>query len=160
MKFTLPRHRLPGPRPEAAASGRNVYWTTTLKVGMLALMSAVLVINTGCAHAPAKRVGMVTQLKSDQMAEYRRLQADANPGVRDLLVKYHLRNFSIFLQPIEGKWYEFGYYEYTGKDFDGDMARLAKEPRNIEWLKVCDPMQIPLPNAKGWTEMERVYFNW
>ena len=59
----------------------------------------------------------------------------------------------------DGKWYEFGYYEYVGKDFEGDMGRLAKERRNTEWLKVCDPMQIPLPGARGWTEMEQIYFN-
>jgi L-rhamnose mutarotase len=39
------------------------------------------------------------------------------------------------------------------------MAGIAKEPRTIEWLKVCDPMQIPLPGAKSWKNMERVYFN-
>jgi L-rhamnose mutarotase len=93
------------------------------------------------------------------MEEYKRLHSDSNPGVRDLLGKYNMHNFSIFLQQIDGKWYEFGYYEYTGHDFDGDMAKLAQEPRNKDWLKVCDPMQEPLPGAKGWTEMERVYFN-
>jgi len=108
---------------------------------------------------PVKRVGMVVGIKPDQIEAYKKLHAESNPGVRDLLTKYHMHNFSIFLQEIEGKWYEFGYYEYTGKDFDSDMAKLAKEPRNIEWLKVCDPVQIPLPGAKGWTEMERVYFN-
>lgn len=106
-----------------------------------------------------KRVGMVVGIDPDQIEEYKKLHADSNPGVRDLLTKYHMHNFSIFLQEIDGKWYEFGYYEYTGDDFEGDMAALAKEPRNIEWLKVCDPMQIPLPGADGWTEMERVYFN-
>jgi L-rhamnose mutarotase len=106
-----------------------------------------------------KRVGMVVGLKPEAIEEYKRLHADDEPGVRDLLSRYNMRNFSIFLQEIDGKWYEFGYYEYTGDDFEGDMARLAKEPRNIEWLKVCDPMQIPLPGGEGWTEMERVYFN-
>ena len=99
------------------------------------------------------------QLRPEKLEEYKRLHADSNPGVRDLLVKYYLRNFSIFLQPIDGEWYEFGYYEYTGKDFDADMARLAAEPRNQAWLKICDPMQVPLPGAKSWTKMERVYFN-
>jgi L-rhamnose mutarotase len=99
-----------------------------------------------------KRMGMVE--------EYKRLHAAENPGVRDLLNKYHMHNFNIYLQKMpDGNWYEFGYYEYTGNDFDGDMATLAKEPRNIEWLKTCDPLQIPLPGAKGWTEMESVYFN-
>ena len=36
-----------------------------------------------------------------------------------------MENFSIYLQSIEGKLYEFAYYEYTGDDFDGDMAKLA-----------------------------------
>jgi L-rhamnose mutarotase len=39
------------------------------------------------------------------------------------------------------------------------MARLAKEPRNMEWLKICDPMQIPLASEKGWRVMEQVYLN-
>ncbi len=130
---------------------------TKLRIWFVILTGLWLV--GGCARMPVKRVGMVTQLKADKLEEYKRLHADSNPGVRDLLAKYHMHNFSIFLQQIEGKWYEFGYYEYTGADFDGDMARLAKEPRNIEWLKVCDPMQQPLPGSKGWTEMPRVYFN-
>jgi L-rhamnose mutarotase len=106
-----------------------------------------------------KRVGMVTQLRSDKIADYKRLQVDSNPGVRDLLNKYHMRNFSIYLQQIDGKWYEFGYYEYTGNNFEADMANMAKEPRTIAWLKQCDPMQKPLPGSKGWTKMNRVYFN-
>jgi L-rhamnose mutarotase len=109
--------------------------------------------------ATLKRVGMVVGIKPDAIEEYKRLHADDEAGVRDLLSRHNIRNFSIFLQEIDGKWYEFGYYEYTGDDFEGDMARLAQEPRNIEWLKVCDPMQLPLPGAEGWTEMERVYFN-
>jgi len=39
------------------------------------------------------------------------------------------------------------------------MKKMDQEPRTKAWLKVCDPMQIPLPGAKGWAEMERVYFN-
>jgi L-rhamnose mutarotase len=108
---------------------------------------------------PVKRVGMVVGLDPEQIDAYRELHADNNPGVRDLLIKYNIRNFSIFIQEIDGKWYEFGYYEYTGDDFEADTARLQAEPRNVEWLKVCGPMQIPLPGADGWTEMDRVYFN-
>jgi L-rhamnose mutarotase len=132
---------------------------TNRPLHILACSLLLALLAVGCANMPVKRVGMVTQLRADQLDEYKRLHADSNAGVRDLLSKYHMRNFSIYLQQIEGKWYEFGYYEYTGKNFEADMATLAKEPRNIEWLKVCDPMQIPLPGAKGWTEMERAYFN-
>ena len=106
-----------------------------------------------------KRVGMVVGLKRDMEAEYRRAHADTNPGVRDLLSRYGIRNFSIFLTEIDGRLYEFGYYEYVGDDFDKDMAEMAKEPRNVEWLKMCDPMQQPLPGEKSWRQMEPVYFN-
>ena len=128
-----------------------------------ALMVGVLVIHTGCATNKAqqiKRVGMVVGIDPDQIEEYKRLHADGNPGVRDLLSKYHMHNFSIFLQKMpDGKWYEFGYYEYTGEDFEGDMAKLDAEPRNKEWLTVCDPMQVPLEGETGWAEMEMVYHN-
>jgi len=122
------------------------------------LLAALLAAS--CAPiVPVKRVGMVTQVRSERLAEYKRLHADTNPGVRDLLNKYHMHNFSIYLQKIDGKWYEFGSYEYTGSHFEDDMAAMAKEPRTIEWLKQCDPMQKPLPGATGWTTMSRVYFN-
>jgi L-rhamnose mutarotase len=102
---------------------------------------------------------MVIRLRPECIDAYRALHADSNPGVRDLLAKYHMRNFSIFLHPIGDEWFEFGYYEYTGTDFKADMAALAAEPRNQAWLEVCDPMQLPLDGAAGWTEMECVYYN-
>ena len=131
-------------------------------IALLVMMLAIVTFYTGCAEEEAKqvkRVGMVVGINPEHIAQYKALHADDNPGVRDLLTKYNMHNFSIFLQEIDGKWYEFGYYEYTGDDFEGDMAKLAEEPRNIEWLEICDPMQIPLPGAEGWTAMERVYFN-
>ena len=107
-----------------------------------------------------KRVGMLIKLKPEYIEEYKALHADSNPGVRDLLVKANMRNFSIFLHQLDdGNYYEFGYYEYHGDDFESDMANLAKEDRNIEWLKVCDPMQVPLDGYDGWAEMEQVYYN-
>lgn len=132
---------------------------------LMALVGVLLV--SGCGQQRGgyvindniKRVGMVIGLKPDQIDEYKRIHADGHPGVRDLLTKYHMHNFSIYLTQIDGKWYEFGYYEYTGDDFEGDMAKLAAEPRNKEWLAVCDPMQIPLKGETSWLEMERVYFN-
>jgi L-rhamnose mutarotase len=106
-----------------------------------------------------QRFGIVIGLRAEAASAYRALHADAHPGVRDLLSRYHIRNFSIFVQEIAGALYEFGYYEYEGDDYAGDMARLAKEPRQIAWLEQCDPMQLPLPNEKGWTRMEQVYYN-
>ena len=128
-------------------------------LSLAALILAVPVLAGADPPQAVKRVGMVIELDGNKVAEYKELHADSNPGVRDLLTRYHIRNFSIFLREIGGRWYEFGYYEYTGDDYEGDMARLDAEPRNKEWLKVCDPMQIPLPGEESWAVMEQVYFN-
>ncbi len=107
-----------------------------------------------------KRIGMVIKIRPNMIEEYKKLHANDNAGVRDLLTKYGMRNFSIFLQELEpNKFYEFGYYEYVGKNFELDMAAMALEERTIEWLKICDPMQIPLEGNSGWKVMEQVYYN-
>jgi L-rhamnose mutarotase len=107
-----------------------------------------------------KRIGMVIGIKPEVIEEYKRLHDDSNPGVRDLLSVANMENFSIFIHQFDdGNYYLFGYYEYTGNDFEADMAKLAKEERNIEWLKVCDPMQIPFEGQNSWSVMEQVYYN-
>ena len=114
----------------------------------------------GCVHRNVKRVGMVIEIKPEKIEEYKKLHVDSNSGVRDLLNKANIRNFSIYLQQFDNdKYYLFGYYEYVGDNYDEDMAKLADEQRNIEWLKICDPIQIPFKGEKSWSEMEAVFYN-
>ncbi|UCC23162.1 MAG: L-rhamnose mutarotase, partial [Planctomycetota bacterium] len=90
------------------------------KVVMMVLLVTVMFLS-GCAQQKVKRVGMVVGIRPEKIDEYKALHADDKPGVRDLLTKYNMHNFSIFLHEIDGKYYEFGYYEYTGDDFEADM---------------------------------------
>ena len=133
------------------------------------LISAILFFS--CQKEPAnetkinqgkvtKTIGMVIGLKQDQVEAYKKVHADSNHGVRDLLNKYHMHNFSIFLHKFDNeKYYLFGYYEYTGDNYEEDMAALDKEDRNIKWLLMTDPMQIPFEGKNSWSTMERVYYN-
>ncbi len=107
-----------------------------------------------------KRIGQVIEIKPEKIAEYKALHADSNSGVRDLLTIAHMENFSIFIKQFDNdKWYLFAYYEYTGDNFEDDMAKLSIKQRNIDWLKVCDPIQIPFKGEKSWSVMEKVYYN-
>jgi L-rhamnose mutarotase len=107
-----------------------------------------------------QRIGMVIGIKPDQISAYEALHAASNAGVRDLLTTYHIQNFSIFIHQLDdGKYYLFGYYEYTGRDYKADMAKLATEPRNQKWLSVTDALQIPLSGEKSWAKMQEVYHN-
>jgi len=103
---------------------------------------------------------MVIGIRPDKLSAYEALHAASSPGVRDLLAKYHIRNFSIFLRQLDdGRYYEFGYYEYTGWDYKADMAKLAAEPRNLQWLSITDPMQVPLQGENSWAVMQEIYHN-
>lgn len=105
-----------------------------------------------------KRFGGVIGIKPACIAEYKRLHTGDNVTVRDLLRKANISNNSIFLHEIDGKWYEFSYWEYNGNNLDADMAALNAEPRYQAWLEKCDAMQIPLRGEKSWADMERVYY--
>jgi L-rhamnose mutarotase len=112
------------------------------------------------AQQPCQRIGMVIGIKPDRISAYESLHAASNKGVRDLLNKYHMHNFSIYIHQLDdGRYYLFGYYEYTGVDYKGDMHKLALEPRNNQWLQMTDPMQVPLAGEKGWSTMQEIYHN-
>jgi L-rhamnose mutarotase len=131
-----------------------------IKQAFAALALAGICFAIAQSRPPTKRAGMVIGIQPDKIAAYKTLHAASNPGVRDLLGKYHMKNFSIYLHPLDdGRYYLFGYYEYVGSDYQGDMAKLAVEKRNIDWLSVTDPMQIPLRGQKAWAQMEEVYHN-
>lgn len=134
-----------------------------LLTGAAIFVAAVLLMTAVRAkseNSKVQRVGMVIGIKADQISAYEALHAASNSGVRDLLTKYHMHNFSIYMRQLDdGKYYLFGYYEYTGTDYKADMEKLGAEPRNQKWLGVTGPMQVPLPGEQSWAMMKEVYHN-
>lgn len=108
-----------------------------------------------------KRFGMVTGLKPERLAYYKKLHAAAWPGVLKKIKECHIRNYSIYIQKIEGKYFLFSYFEYVGVDFKADMAKMATDTTTQRWWKETDPTQIPLPEAathkQQWQTMEEVF---
>ena len=106
-----------------------------------------------------KRIGMVIGTVPEKLELYKKLHADSNEGVRQLLKRYHYRNFNIFITKMnDGKEYLFGYFEYVGNDFEKDDAELRALPEYKEWLNVTDSCQKPLPGEQSWKTMERIFF--
>lgn len=71
-----------------------------------------------------------------------------------------MNNFSIYIQKLDsGQYLLFGYDEYTGSDYKADMDRLSAEPRNVKWLSMTDPLQIPFAGQTSWTKMHEIYYN-
>ncbi len=106
-----------------------------------------------------KRVGMVIGIKPEKIADYKRLHAQAWPGVLKQIRDSHIRNFVIYLREPENLL--FGHFEYHGQDLDADMAAMAADPVTQDWWTHTDPCQTILPSAKPgekWVYMEEVFF--
>jgi L-rhamnose mutarotase len=119
------------------------------------------VTTTVADSSKIQRFGMVTGLKPEKMAYYKKLHANAWPGVLKKIKECNIRNYSIYLQKIEGRYFLFSYFEYVGTDFKGDMAKMAADTTTRRWWKETDPTQIPLPEAMAhkqqWQNMEQVF---
>ena len=104
---------------------------------------------------------MVIGVKPEKLEYYKQLHANPWPVVNKKLSEAHVRNYSIYLTQFDdGKWYLFGYFEYTGRDLEADMQKLADNDEIKRWWKETDPCQIPLRTRKDgelWKRMEEVY---
>lgn len=109
----------------------------------------------------AKRYGMVIGLNEDRLSEYKKLHAAVWPGVLKMISDCNIRNYSIYLRRMpDGKFYLFSYFEYTGRDFAADMAKMAADPTTQKWWTRCTPCQSPLPDraaGEWWANMEEVF---
>ena len=106
-----------------------------------------------------QRFGLVIKARPNKIKKYQKLHSDKVPGVRKLLRKYHITNFSIFKVKINKTIVLFGYYEYVGKCYREDISKMNSEPEISKWLSICDPCQIPLKGHKTWAEMVSIYYN-
>ncbi len=127
------------------------------------LLGAVLLVAkiSGQTRPAVERHGMIIGLKPEKIAYYKELHAAVWPGVLKKIEECHIRNYSIYLQEVEpGKFYLFSYFEYTGADFEADMARMAADPTTQKWWKETDPCQYAIPTHKPkewWSRMEEVF---
>jgi len=108
-----------------------------------------------------KRYGSVLGLKAEKIEEYKKLHQAVWPEVLKTIGKCHIRNYSIYLRRLDdGRHYLFAYFEYHGKDYAADMARMAADEATQRWWAICKPLQQPLRDLgpdDWWAAMEEVF---
>ena len=105
-----------------------------------------------------KRMGMVIGIRPDKIAEYKRLHAETWPDILAKISDCNIRNYTIFLREPENLL--FGYWEYHGRDFAADAAKMAADPTTQRWWDLTDPCQERLDSAaegEQWSMMEEVF---
>jgi L-rhamnose mutarotase len=103
-----------------------------------------------------KRYGLVIKVLPEKLEEYKKLHAEPWPEVVKATSECHLTNYSIYYK--DGLL--FAYYEYTGKDYAADMAKMKTYPIMKKWWALTDPCQKPVEGAKEaewWSIMEEVF---
>jgi L-rhamnose mutarotase len=103
-----------------------------------------------------QRYGMVIKVRPEKLEEYVRLHARVWPSVLRMIRECNIRNYSIYHK--DGCL--FSYFEYVGKNFEADMARMAADPMTQRWWAVCKPCQEPLDtraDGEWWADMEEVF---
>ena len=103
-----------------------------------------------------KRYGQLIGVKPAELEEYKRYHAAVWPEILDMIRQCNIHNYSIFLKDHM----LFAYFEYTGNDFDADMAKMAADPKTQEWWDIMMPMQQPISTrAEGewWANLEEVF---
>jgi L-rhamnose mutarotase len=99
---------------------------------------------------------MVIGLKPEAEQKYKEYHATVWPGVLAMIRSCNVRNYSIYLDNHT----LFSYFEYHGRDFAADMARMAADKTTQEWWAIMMPMQEPVPGRKEgewWKEIDEVF---
>ena len=103
-----------------------------------------------------QRFGQTIRLKPDKAQEYIKHHASVWPAVLRKIKECNISNYSIFIKDNV----LFAYFEYTGYDFDSDMAKMAADEVTQKWWDVVKPLMDPLKNIKPgefWADMEEIF---
>ena len=104
-----------------------------------------------------KRYGSVVKVKPECLEKYKELHANAWPEVLQKIKKCNIQNYSIYYR----NGYLFSYFEYTGNDFETDMAKMASDSITQQWWSVCKLCLEPLEGItieQCWAPMEEVFY--
>lgn len=106
--------------------------------------------------ASARRVCQTVQLRPELLEEYLELHRAVWDTVQARLRASHITNYSIFRRGLT----LVGYYEYSGTDYDADMAAVAADPETQRWWALTAPCQVDVePGADGgpWRDLDEVW---
>lgn len=134
----------------------------------LALLTIIFALITACTSNIKKeagaeeagleviRKGSVIKVKPEKLEFYKSLHANPWESVNAKLKECNIQNYSIYYR--DG--YLFSYLEYTGINWEEDMAKMAADSATQAWWKLTDPCQEPVGSAGEnvwWADLEEVY---
>lgn len=101
-----------------------------------------------------KRFIMHSDLKPEKVLDYVELHANPWPELLELLNKCNIHNYSISLHGTQ----LYTYYEYTGTDYDADMAIMDNSPVMQKWWKYSKPCFLYHDREQYYNQMKEIFY--
>ena len=103
-----------------------------------------------------KRIASVIGLEPEHREEYLAYHRAVWPEVLATLTECNVHNYSIYRHGD----LLFAYFEYTGDDYEADMAKMAADPATQRWWSVQEKLQTRLPGTPDgdqWLEIPEIF---
>jgi len=117
--------------------------------------------STPDAQPTGRRFGQLARVRPEKIDDYKRLHAQIWPDVARGLTENQLHNYSIWLQELApGEHYLFGCFEYTGDDFDADMARMNEDAMVQKWEQAAGDeclLKVSPDDEYWWVDLEEIF---
>lgn len=103
------------------------------------------------------RKATVSRLKPEKREQYITMHKNAWPEVSRIMAQHHHEHHSVY---VYGD-YLFQYLEYTGEDFEADMAQMRQSETMQKWWTLCRECVMPFDGGDGpaWETLEEIFHN-
>ena len=107
------------------------YKNNIFKVVLFALLP--LAFNLGC-QKPVQQYGMCAAIPKNSIDQYKKFLIETSPDRQKQLHKNNIKNYSIYLSQIQpDEYFLFGYCQYTGSNFQKDIAKIPNHKSVANW---------------------------
>ena len=101
-----------------------------------------------------KRFIMYSQLKPEKIKDYVNLHKEPWPELLALLSDCNIQNYSISIRKDE----LYTYYEYVGKDYDGDMEKMNGSEVMKKWWTFSKPCFLHHEQGKYYEDLTEIFY--
>ena len=101
-----------------------------------------------------RRVIQLSELKPEKADEYIRLHAEPWPELLELISSCNIHHYSI---SIRGNTL-YTYFEYTGEDYDADMARMDASPVMQRWWTFSKPCFLHHKQEHYYDDLREIFY--
>ncbi|KAI9904128.1 hypothetical protein N3K66_000657 [Trichothecium roseum] len=114
---------------------------------------------------PGRRFAQIVKLKPEHVEAYKKCHASVWPEVLKQIKDCNIQDYSIWWDDNTGIL--FASFKYVGYNYEGDMQKMAENPKVREWWKMTDGYQQSfVPGAKSseagtpswWKPVEEVFY--